>query len=172
MAVLTLLDAKVGQLIKLLLLFRGKLIVVRPDGVSADQFAVIHIDPIGDLIRVDRNEVAGCHPVDLYRGVVYPAVKTVPAVSQVGKPEVFYLVALSEGLFHFKILLPRRRMLQGGDEGTDGSPRLENRSMHPGMIARDIERFGLGAWPFEFLPDGMISNGVVQGDPAKNQCPG
>jgi hypothetical protein len=171
LAALLLPDAKVGCLIKLLFLFRGKLIVMGPDGISADQFAVIHKNPIGDLIRVHRNKVAGFQSVDLSWGVVYPALKAVSDESHVRKPEVFYLVALPESLFHFKILLARRRMLQGGDKGTDGFPRLEDRAVHLGMIILNVEIFRLGVWPLEFLPDGVIGNGVVQGDPSKNQRP-
>ena len=144
MAALTLLDAKIGCLIKLLFLFRRKLIVVGPDGVSADQFAIIHKNPVRDFVGIHRNEFAFFQPMDLCRGIVYPAVEAVSAEAHVRKPEVFYLIALSKSLFYFKVLLTRRRMLQGRDEGADGPPRLQNRTMHLGMIMRNVERFGLG----------------------------
>jgi hypothetical protein len=171
LAALTLLDAKVGYLIKLLFLFRGKLIVMGPDGVPADQFAIIHKNPVGDLIRVHRNKFADFHPMDLSWGVVYPALKAVSTELHVRKPKVLHLVALPESLFYLKVLLARRRMLQGGDKGTDGFPRLEDRAVHLGMIILNVEIFRLGVWPLEFLPDGVIGNGVVQGDPSKNQRP-
>jgi len=72
------------RVVELLLLLRGKLIIVSPNSITSDQFPIVDVEPVRNLVGINRNELAQLQATDLLWLIIYTALETLADKPHVG----------------------------------------------------------------------------------------